>query len=457
MMPYKTMNKDAVNIWEKALGIIKKEVDPRSFKLWFLPIKVFSFTDEAITLEVPDTFFKNWVKEHYLLLIKRAVSAVVRKDISIEFFLPEDYLKELVSIPPAARQTTQSFRGKEARVDHSGLNPNFIFDNFVVGSSNRLAHAAALAVGQSIGTAYNPLFIYGLVGLGKTHLMQAIGHFIKERGEYRVSYLPSEKFVNQYIDSIQNRTTNTFRNRFRNLDVLLLDDIHFLAGKERIQEEFFHTFNALYDNHKQVVISSDRPPKEIAALEKRLVSRFEWGLVADIQPPDLETRIAILKKKMEIKRVNFDEEVIEFIAERIKNNIRLLEGALTKLIACSSLFAKTIDLPFAKEVLKDIIAEAPQKPITVETILEKVAENFNLHISDLKGRRRIKSFILPRQIAMYLARRLTDNSLPQIGDSFGGKDHATIIYACKKIEKIVEKDLYFKEEIEKLVDRVKEG
>jgi len=449
------MNESPVNIWEKSLELIKREVEPNVFKLWFQPIKISSFANGELSLEVPDIFFKNWVKDHYFSLIKKKVFSVIQREITIEFLLTKEDSHQ--------KQKKEKYVGfsretkKKTKIDLSGLNPNFTFDNFVMGSCNRLAHAAALAVSQSIGTAYNPLFIYGSVGLGKTHLMQAIGHFIRNRGEYQVSYLPSEKFVNQYIDSIQNRKTNAFRNRFRNLDVLLIDDIHFLAGKERIQEEFFHTFNALYDNHKQVVISSDRPPNEIAALEKRLVSRFEWGLVADIQPPDLETRIAILKKKMEGKRVNIDEEIIEFIAEKIKSNIRLLEGALTKLIACSSLFVKKIDIPFTKDVLKDIIAEVPQKPVTIEIILEKVAKYFNLYISDLKGRKRVKSFVLPRQIAMYWSRELTDNSLPQIGDSFGGKNHATVIYACKKIREKIKNDSYFKEEVEKIGSKIKES
>jgi len=443
-----------VNIWKKSLELIKREVEPNVFKLWFQPIKISSFANGELLLEVPDIFFRNWVKDHYFSLIKKTVFSVVQREITIELLLPKDsqQKQKKENYVDLIRETK-----KKTRIDHSGLNPNFTFDNFVMGSCNRLAHAAALAVSQSIGTAYNPLFIYGSVGLGKTHLMQAIGHFIRNRGEYQVSYLSSEKFVNQYIDSIQNRKTNAFRDRFRNLDILLIDDIHFLAGKERIQEEFFHTFNALYDNHKQVVISSDRPPNEIAALEKRLVSRFEWGLVADIQPPDLETRIAILKKKMEGKRVNIDEEIIEFIAEKIKSNIRLLEGALTKVIACSSLFAKKIDIPFTKEVLKDIIVEVPQKLVTIEIILEKVAEYFNLYVSDIKGKKRVKSFILPRQIAMYWARRLTDNSLPQIGDSFGGKNHATVMYACKKIKERMEKDSYFKEEVERIGSKIKEN
>ncbi len=441
-----------MNIWEKSLAFIKKEVEPGVFKLWFQPIKIRSFANNELLLEVPDIFFENWVKNHYLSLIKKTIFSVTQKEIGIEFFLTKNSPQErTVSVNP--HQEVK----RKAKINSSGLNPNFTFDNFVMGSCNRLAHAAALAVSQSIGTAYNPLFIYGSVGLGKTHLMQAIGHFVMNRGEYRVSYLPSEKFVNQYINSIQNRKTNAFRNKFRNLDVLLVDDIHFLAGKERIQEEFFHTFNALYDNHKQVVISSDRPPNEIAALEKRLVSRFEWGLVADIQPPDLETRIAILKKKIEGKKVKIDEDVVEFIAEKVKGNIRLLEGALTKLIASSSLFNKEIDIPFTKEVLKDIILEAPQKPISIEIILEKVAQYFNLYVSDLKGKKRVKSFILPRQIAMYWARELTDNSLPQIGNSFGGKNHATIMYACKKIKEKIKNDSYFKKEVEKIGDKIKEN
>jgi len=335
------------------------------------------------------------------------------------------------------------------------LNPRYTFENFVVGPGNRFAHAASLAIAESPGKAYNPLFIYGGVGLGKTHIMQAIGHYLlKKSYPLNFTYISSEKFTNQLINAISNRTTAKFRERYRTIDVLLIDDIHFLGGKESTQEAFFHIFNDLYDMHKQIVMSSDRSPKDIPSLEQRLVSRFEWGLVTDIQPPDLETRIAILKQKCRAESVVVSDEVMYFIAEKIKSNIRELEGALIRIVAYSSLMGKDINLELANEILKDYLREGPTK-ISIDTIQKRVADYFNIGLSDMKAKKRTKQVAYPRQIAMYLVRKLTDYSLPEIGDYFGGRDHTTILHAFKKIEESIKREEQTKHLIEKLISEIK--
>ncbi|MCM8761245.1 MAG: chromosomal replication initiator protein DnaA, partial [Candidatus Omnitrophica bacterium] len=334
-----------------------------------------------------------------------------------------------------------------------GLQERYSFDHFVIGPSNRFAHAAALAVSDSPAKAYNPLFIYGGVGLGKTHLMHAIGHRVLQKSpKARVLYISSEEFTNQLISAIQNRTTLKFREKYRSVDILLIDDIHFIAGKEATQEEFFHTFNALYDAHKQIVVSSDRPPKEIERLEERLVSRFEWGLVTDIQPPDFETRIAILKKKSEKETIVLPEDVFYFLAEKIRTNIRELEGALIRVVAYAKLVGKDVSVELAKEVLKDMIIEG-EKKVTIELIQKKVSEYFDIKLSDMRAKKRSKAIAYPRQIAMYLARQLTDYSLPEIGEQFGGRDHTTVIHAYDKIEN----DLKNKRGLKAIVDKVIES
>lgn len=335
------------------------------------------------------------------------------------------------------------------------LNPKYLFENFVVGPGNRFAHAASLAVAESPGRSYNPLFIYGGVGLGKTHIMQAIGHYLlKKPHPLNFTYISSEKFTNQLINAISNRTTTKFREKYRAVDVLLIDDIHFLGGKESTQEAFFHIFNDLYDMHKQIVMSSDRSPKDIPSLEQRLVSRFEWGLVTDIQPPDLETRIAILKQKCRAESVNVSDEVMYFIAEKIKSNIRELEGALIRIVAYSSLMNKELTLQLANEMLKEYLKEGPVK-ISIDIIQKKVADYFNVGLADMKARKRTKQLAYPRQVAMYLTRRLTDYSLPEIGDYFGGKDHTTVLHAFKKIDGSIKKDENLKHLIEKLIADIK--
>ena len=337
----------------------------------------------------------------------------------------------------------------------NNLNTNYSFENFVVGNGNRFAHAASIAVAESPAKTYNPFFIYGGVGLGKTHLLHAIGNSVlKKYPNLKIMYLSSEKFVNEFINCIRDGKDIIFRNKYRNIDLLLIDDIQFLAGKERTQEEFFHTFNTLYDAHKQIVISSDSQPKEIPTLEERLRSRFEWGLITDIQPPDLETRIAILKKKAEKDKINLPDDVALFIANKIKSNIRELEGSLIRTVAYAFLNKRTIDLELVKEVLKNIFPKDFEN-MTIDTIQEVVAKYFNIPTSDMKKKKRSKSIAFPRQVAMYLSRTLTNSSLPEIGANFGGRDHTTVIHACSKIKDLKEKDLNFNAQLEEIINKLK--
>jgi len=346
-------------------------------------------------------------------------------------------------------------RGAEPR-DSLSLNPRYTFENFVLGPSNRHAHAYSVAVAEAPGKNYNPLFIYGGVGLGKSHLMQAICHRIRQASpQLKICYMPSEKFTNELIDAIQHHSTGAFRQKFRNVDVLVLDDIHFIAGKESTQEEFFHTFNALYDSHKQIIISSDRTPKEIANLQERLVSRFSWGLTTDVQPPDLETRVAILKKKIEREPVHIPDDVIFFIASLIKTNIRELEGALVRIIAYSLMEEKLITLDLAKEVFKDLLRE-PKKLITIDFIQRCVAEEFGVSLSDLKQKKRSKTIVLPRQVAMYLSREFTEQSFPEIGEYFGGKDHTTVLHSYNKIKDGILNDTALKEKIHRIIQVIQQ-
>lgn len=434
------------NVWEELLSKIEKKLQPQNFKTWFKPTQLYSATSEKLTIVVPNDFFKKWLDRHYMGMIKEAITEISGHEMEVDFILPPRYnnIKKRKNVGPKKKHFV------------SRLNPRFHFNSFVVGNNNRLAHAAALAVAQSPARAYNPLFIYGKVGLGKTHLLQAIGHYITEnRSELTFTYLSSEQFTNELINAIRDDKTVAFRRRYRNTDVLLVDDIHFLAGKERTQEEFFHTFNALYEAHKQIVLSSDRPPMEIPTLEKRLLSRFEWGLIADIQSPDLETRIAILKKKAEIENIDLSDEVAMFIAERVKTNIRKLEGCLVRMAAYSSLFKEKIDINSVKEILKGILPQEKPKPITVELVQKTVGKYYKIKESTIKGKKRVRSIAFPRQIAMYLCRELTEDSFPEIGAKFGGKDHTTVMYAWRKIVEQAKKDEALSNELKELENLLK--
>lgn len=409
-------------IWDKSLKIIANKVGKQVFETWFGPINLIEIDETKITLSVPNRFFKEWVAEHYVSLIKETIQNISNRKLSVSFVVRKGESKE------KQQQTSMIKAGAIV-----GLNPNYTFENFVVGASNQFAHAASLAVADLPAKSYNPLFIYGGVGLGKTHLMHAIGHYILNKEQsMRVKYLSSESFINELISSIQHDRMAKFRNKYRNMDVLLVDDIQFFSGKERTQEEFFHTFNTLYESHRQIVISSDSFPKDIPGLEERLRSRFEWGLIADIHPPDLETKIAILNQKAERIDVKLPLEVSYLIANKIKSNIRELEGCLTRISAFSSLTGTEIDVTLAKEVLQDMFLKKG-KQVDIDIIQKVVSKYFDIRVSDLKSKRRDRVITVPRQIAMYLCRSLTNSSLPEIGKSFGGKDHTTVIHSCKKI------------------------
>lgn len=449
--------------WGKALSLIKKEVNEQTFSAWFAPLTLVSEKKGKFVLGGPNKFFLDWVKSKHVPLIKRALAEITGKDLFIEFkivSLSESDKEKLSSkkkkIPSAdpvpsssSQQETEEkqggwlhsvFSGQKGSsyadvVKKVGLNANYTFDNFVVGASNRFAQAAALAVSDRLAKAYNPFYIHGAVGLGKTHLMQAIGHAVLQKNpRMGVSYVSSEEFMNQLIRAIRNKTTDSFRNKFRKVDILLIDDIQFIAGKESTQEEFFHTFNALHDAHKQIVICSDRSPKDIQGLEERLVSRFEWGLQADIQLPDFETRKAIIEKKSEHEDVAVPEKVLTFLAENIKTNIREMEGALIRVVAYSKLTGKDLSLSLAKTVLSGMIS-ADEKNITIDLIQRVVSEHFGIEKEEMKSRKRTRSVVHPRQVAMFLSRELTEYSFPDIGGFFGGRDHTTVLHACDKMAK----------------------
>ena len=443
------------DLWKKALSILQGEVNDQIFSAWFSPISQLAAEGDTITLGVPNKFFETWIRDRYFSLINNAVQQAAGKNLSIEFKIDESLALDAPPPPAALGETSPKaddlkkeqaggwlksvFAGTrqtpESRHKEIGLKTNYTFDNFVVGANNRFAHAAALAVCDKLAKVYNPLFLYGGVGLGKTHLMQALAHEILNRHpRAKVVYITSEEFANQLISAIRNRTTPKFRGMYRSVDILLIDDIQFIAGKESTQEEIFHTFNALHDAHKQIVLCSDRSPKEIPDLEERLISRFTWGLVADIQAPDFETRIAIIEKKSENEEIKVPKEVLYFLAENIKTNIREMEGALIRVVAYSQLTGKEMTSTLAREVLKGMLSGGA-KNITIDLIQEKVSGFFSIQSSEMKTKKRSRSVVYPRQMAMYLARELTNYSLPDIGGFFGGRDHSTVMHACDKINK----------------------
>lgn len=441
----------SVSVWPEVIKELKASLSDQAVETWFHPIKNVSIQGTHVTLELPNKFFQDWIRDHYASLLEEKFESVLGDKVILHF-------KVVSPMDGDPRRKGETSSGSSApRIEiNPNLNPKYSFDNFVVGSSNRFAHAASIAVAKNPGNAYNPLFIYGGVGLGKTHLMQAIGHFIlAKNGRANVCYVSSEKFTNEMIDSIQNRNTLSFRNRYRNVDVLLIDDIQFLSGKEQTQEEFFHTFNTLYDAHKQIILSSDRPPKEISNMEARLVSRFEWGLVTDLQPPDMETRAAILRKKAEVSGMNLNDELTFFLAEKIKTNIRKLEGCLIRVLSYASLTNQELSIQLAEEVLQDVLAGEEENSVTIEAIQKKVAEHFDIRLADMTSKKRPKAIAYPRQIAMFLSRQLTRYSLPEIGEAFGGRDHTTVMHACKLVEKMKEKDYNVKTLVNSLQNKIK--
>ncbi|HZJ76761.1 MAG TPA: chromosomal replication initiator protein DnaA [Oscillospiraceae bacterium] len=444
------MHDELSQIWSKTLNLIRPELTEVSFNTWIKPIKPVCFENNKLTLGISSTFVKDILISRYTTLIANAVKQITSSKYEVEFIIPSE--KGVSTF----KEKNNSNSSSPAEISSlTNLNPKYTFDTFVIGNSNRFAHAASVAVAESPSKAYNPLFIYGGVGLGKTHLMHAIGDYILQNGpKTKVVYVSSETFTNELINSIRDDRNVDFRNRYRTMDVLLIDDIQFIAGKERTQEEFFHTFNTLHESNKQIIISSDRPPKEIPTLEDRLRSRFEWGLIADIQPPDLETRIAILRKKAQMENMEIPNEVMAHIAKKIKSNIRELEGALIRIIAYSSLTNKEITIELASEALKELFSTEARQ-LNVDLIKEIVSNRFNIKMEDFNSKKRTRVISYPRQIAMYLTRELTDLSLPKIGEEFGGRDHTTVMHAHNKISNDIETDTDFKQKIERIINELK--
>jgi chromosomal replication initiator protein len=438
---------NAQELWDEALSVIRNRISRQSFEAWFRPLSLGAVEDHRIHVLLPNRFFKEWFEEHYLGLLRSALEDLMFTKVEVVLLLPEKEAAPSVLVRDEPAHHRASRRPRDAAAQ---FNPKYSFDSFVVGSSNQFVHAACLAVAEQLSKAYNPLFIYGGVGLGKTHLLHAIGHLALQRNpRIKVSYVSSEKFTNDLINAIRFDATVEFRNRYRSLDLLLIDDIQFIAGKERTQEEFFHTFNDLYDSSKQLVISSDSLPREIPTLEERLRSRFEWGLIADIQPPDLETKAAILRKKAQAEGVRLPDEVSLFIAKHAKSSIRELEGSLVRLVAHASFAGREVSLELAQEVLNDLTAEQQRLP-TIPSIQKAVAEFYGVRVDDLRSRARNKSIVLPRQVAMYLCRQIVKASLPDIGEGFGGKDHSTVIHACEKVKRKIASEDPFRKQIHDL-------
>ena len=429
--------------WKKSVDIIKEKVTKQNFDTWISPVRISALEASGVELSVPNRFFRDWLTEHFMDVIKDSVSSVSGVPMSIRFVID----KTPVQGRPPVSESVQTVRLKNSEPSdlanrvHPSLNMNYNFERFVVGPSNQFAHAAAVAVAEAPAKNYNPLFIYGGVGLGKTHLLNAIGlHTFKIDPSANVLYVSAEEFMNEMINSIRYDKMQKFREKYRNIDSLLIDDIQFIAGKERTQEEFFHTFNTLHDSGKQIVVTSDKFPKDIPNLEGRLRSRFEWGLIADIQPPEIETKVAIVDKKAQENNISLPKNVAYYIASKAESNIRELEGFIIRIGAYASLTGREIDMDLVKEVLKKFFKQGEKPEVTVEEIMKTVAAKFNIRIVDLKSQKKNKNLVIPRQIAMYLARRLTSHSYPDIGAKIGGKDHSTVIYANNKIKDLLEKD-----------------
>jgi chromosomal replication initiator protein len=440
------------NIWDQVLSRIETKVNRHSFYTWFKPTSFLSDEGEALRVRVPNPLFREWLTKHYASVLAEALAEVDRKGTAVTFAADEEAPAHIAPVPvPEAPPEPEV--PDDAQL--GGLAPRYSFDTFIVGPSNQFAHAACRAVGEAPSRSYNPLFIYGGVGLGKTHLMHAIGHYVLTHlRTLKLTYISSERFMNEMINAVRYDRILDFRERYRSVDVLLVDDIQFLAGKEGTQTEFFHTFNALYDSQKQIVISSDCPPHEIPQLEERLRSRFEWGLIADIQPPDLETKVAILKRKAEAEGIGLPDNVALFIAGKIKSNIRELEGSLIRLIAYASLTGREISLSLAQDVLRNVL-QHDERAVTIEVIQKFVADYYQLKTAELKSRNNSKSVAMPRQIAMYLCKSLTNASLPEIGKSFGGKHHSTVIHSIRKIEDLRQRDGNFNTLLNTLSDSLR--
>jgi chromosomal replication initiator protein len=429
------MAENCTKLWQKLSAALKPQVSADTFKRWFSAVELVSATDKTLSFRVPNNIYQYWIESNHMAALQAAVLSAFGEPREIKFISSESPVEDHRVIA-VSKQSDSGRDSKPASGSSLGLNPRNTFESFVVGPNNEIAHAASLAVAQAPARTYNPLFIYGGVGLGKTHLMQAIGQYVLvKKKNTKVIYLSSELFINEFIDAIQHNNLVKFRKRYRQADLLCIDDIQFLAGKERSQEEFFHTFNTLFDGHKQIVLSCDRPASEIANLEHRLVSRFEWGLTAELQPPAIETRLAILRKKARGMQIELPDEIYEFLASRIRSNVRRLEGALMRVASFASLSGKQLTGEVIEHLLKDILQEEARTSVTIEQIQRRVAEHFDVRLADMTSKRRPASIAFPRQVAMYLARELTKSSLNEIGDAFGGRDHGTVLHACKLVKK----------------------
>jgi chromosomal replication initiator protein len=454
----------AESLWSEVAGRLRGALNDTTYGTWFGEAQGLELDGDRFVLAVPNDFTRDWIEGHFLGLIGAAIRDVTGRERPIELrvsellLLPPDALvdddsgAESAAVPPLVERLPPN------RPESGGFNSKYTFDSFVIGSSNRFAHAAALAVAEAPAQAYNPLFIYGSTGLGKTHLLQAVAQYVSEHtSELSVRYITSETFMNDFINSLRDKRIEGFKQRYRTYDVLLIDDVQFFEHKERIQEEFFHTFNSLYEAGSQIVMSSDRPPRDIATLEARLRSRFEWGLITDIQPPDLETRIAILRKKVKTDGIHVpDPQVLTFIASRVSTNIRELEGALTRVVAFSSLTGRAMSVDLAQDVLKDVFPQGEAAEVSIKRIQDLVAERFNMSLEELCGDKRSQNIVYPRQVAMYLSRELTDSSLPKIGKEFGGRDHTTVIHATSKIARLIREDRSVYNLVQELTARVKQ-
>ena len=436
------------SVWNEVASRLQGALNETTYRTWFAEADGAGLDDETFVLEVPNDLTREWIEGHFLGLIRAIVQDTTGRERRIQLSVRESGDPIVATVEPPPRSTSES----------ATLNPKYTFDSFVIGSSNRFAHAAALAVAESPAQAYNPLFIYGGTGLGKTHLMQAIAQYVAEHtSRLSARYVTSETFMNDFINSLRDKRIEGFKHRYRNYDLLLVDDIQFFENKERIQEEFFHTFNSLYESGAQIVLSSDRPPRDIATLEERLRSRFEWGLITDIQPPDVETREAILRKKVKTDGIDIpDPQLLTFIAGRISTNIRELEGALTRVVAFSSLTGRPMTAELAQDVLKDVFPQGEAAAVSIKHIQETVSERFGLSLDELCGDRRSQNIVYPRQVAMYLSRELTDSSLPKIGKEFGGRDHTTVIHATSKIARLIREDRSVYNLVQELTARVKQ-
>jgi chromosomal replication initiator protein len=447
-------------LWEEVAGRLKGALNEATFGTWFAEARGAALTDDTFTLAVPNDFTREWIEGHFLGLIRAAVKDATGHERRVQLTVREGGAAGPIPSPEGGARHERPLRpAPDPASATGGMTFKYTFDLFVIGSSNRFAHAAALAVAEAPAQAYNPLFIYGSTGLGKTHLLQAVGQYVGEHGNgLAARYVTSETFMNDFINSLRDKRIEGFKQRYRTYDVLLVDDVQFLEGKDRMQEEFFHTFNTLYEAGKQIVLSSDRPPKEIATLEERLRSRFEWGLITDIQPPDLETRIAILRKKVKTDRIDVpDPDVLTYVAERVTTNIRELEGALTRVVAFSSLTGRPMTVELAEDVLKDVFPQGQAVEISIRRIQETVSERFGMSVNELCSAKRSQSIAYPRQVAMYLSRALTDSSLPKIGKEFGGRDHTTVMHANAKIEGMIREDRSVYNLVQELTARIKQA